>query len=558
MVFISYSSVNRDECVRVVEYLETKGINCWVAPRDILPGSHWMDSLTDAIDECEVVLLLLTANSNTSQQVKRELERAVSKGKRIIPYVMEEVQFSKWMQYCICIHHWQSTDVADFSRTIDSVVESLREFQQNAEDGGITRLKDALKEKAYTLNIPGQGLLAEIISMIDNRSVDECVRVDLVYTSGASIADMNNALISLDMTIKEFVDGIISEIGLKMQRIVDRTRFRLISTGADFHHRCSSALRGAIVLHRELSKISEMLKDEGIRDFAFGLSVQQGASPSAPFQKDDDLTGSIIINEDVRNRLQLNNIPDPVDFPDECMEALKNQIYVKISDVYSCDFVGRERELDDLEKMVNKQGFWFVENPRGDARHLVAGISGQAGIGKSAIVNRFIETIDDRLTLFIGRASACPHSAGGVWLNLLRSLFGVTDNGNIPPEILVFQLNEMMSISYPDEQSKLLADFMASQGLITKSGTEDARVSIQVAIRDLIQAISEETDILIILEDVHKADSFSLDILRFILSNTRLQRPIAFILTFRPESGIGESIFLNLPSGYFEPLLMDL
>ena len=558
MVFISYSSVNREICVRVVEYLETNDINCWVAPRDILPGSHWMDSITDAIDECAVVLLLLTSSSNSSQQVKRELERAVSKGKTIIPYVLEEVQFSNWMQYCICIHHWQSTDVADFSRTLDSVVESLREFQQNADEGGISRLKDDLDRQAHSQSIIGEGLLAKIASMITRESEKECVWVDVGYSAGDSIINMNNTLLSLDVAIEKVVDDIISEVGLTRNRVVDRTRFRLLSTGTDFHHRCSAALKGAIELCRELKKISKVLEDKDIKDFRYGLNVQHGMLLTSPYQKEDDLTGTISIDGNIRRWLNLNSIPDPVTSTDDCIDALKNSVYLKKSNVYSCDFVGREKELTRLDKMVDKQDFWFIENPRGDARHLVAGISGQAGIGKSALVNRVIKEMDDRLFLMIGRASARPDSAGGIWLDLLSSLLGVPDGGIIPPEILVSQLSEMMNISYSKEQSRLLSDFIAPQSIINGSGSEDTMLSIQVAIRDLIQACMEEKDILIVLEDVHASDEFSLGILRFVLANTKLKRPILLILTFRPESGIGESIFLNLPSGYFESLLIEL
>ena len=85
-----------------------------------------MESVTEAIDDCSAVLLLVTANSNGSNQVRRELERAVSKSKTIIPLILEEVQFSKWMQYSISIHHWYSAQKTELSRGLEAVTNTLK------------------------------------------------------------------------------------------------------------------------------------------------------------------------------------------------------------------------------------------------------------------------------------------------------------------------------------------------------------------------------------------------------------------------------------------------
>jgi hypothetical protein len=40
-VFISYSSKDKPTADAVCATLEANGIRCWIAPRDVVPGSDW-------------------------------------------------------------------------------------------------------------------------------------------------------------------------------------------------------------------------------------------------------------------------------------------------------------------------------------------------------------------------------------------------------------------------------------------------------------------------------------------------------------------------------------
>ena len=40
-VFVSYSADDKPTADAVCATLENKGIRCWIAPRDILPGVDW-------------------------------------------------------------------------------------------------------------------------------------------------------------------------------------------------------------------------------------------------------------------------------------------------------------------------------------------------------------------------------------------------------------------------------------------------------------------------------------------------------------------------------------
>ncbi len=105
-VFISYSSKDKPTADAVCATLESRGIRCWIAPRDVLPGEDYAAELVNAIHESRLVVLVFSAGANQSPQVLREMERAVNRGLPILPLRIENVPPSAAMEYYISSRHW--------------------------------------------------------------------------------------------------------------------------------------------------------------------------------------------------------------------------------------------------------------------------------------------------------------------------------------------------------------------------------------------------------------------------------------------------------------------
>ncbi len=86
--------------------LEDSGYSCFIAPRDIRSGCEYAEELINGIGGCDVMVLLLSEQSNGSPHVLREVERAVSKNKPIVVYKLEEVSLTKSMEYFLMTHQW--------------------------------------------------------------------------------------------------------------------------------------------------------------------------------------------------------------------------------------------------------------------------------------------------------------------------------------------------------------------------------------------------------------------------------------------------------------------
>jgi hypothetical protein len=104
-VFISYSSQNKLEAVAVCARLEGSGIRCWIAPRDILPGSEWGEAIIHGLEQSHMMVLIFSEHANGSPQVRREVERAVAKEVPIIPFRIQNTPFARSLEYGLSNTH---------------------------------------------------------------------------------------------------------------------------------------------------------------------------------------------------------------------------------------------------------------------------------------------------------------------------------------------------------------------------------------------------------------------------------------------------------------------
>lgn len=105
-VFISYAQQDKPIADAVCAKLESRNIRCWIAPRDVPPGSDFPEAIIDGIEGGRVIVLIFSSHANNSPHVIRELTNAVNKGRIIIPFRIEDVVPSKSMEYLISVPHW--------------------------------------------------------------------------------------------------------------------------------------------------------------------------------------------------------------------------------------------------------------------------------------------------------------------------------------------------------------------------------------------------------------------------------------------------------------------
>lgn len=105
-VFISHASEDSASATEVCRILEGDGIRCWIAPRDVEPGRPFSEGILDGIESARVMVLLLSGHANQSAFVNKEVERAISKGKVVIPLRIQDVQPSRALELFISSTQW--------------------------------------------------------------------------------------------------------------------------------------------------------------------------------------------------------------------------------------------------------------------------------------------------------------------------------------------------------------------------------------------------------------------------------------------------------------------
>jgi hypothetical protein len=92
-VFISYSTKEKKWADAACAVLERHWIRCWVAPRDITPGTEWGAAIISGLDASKIMVVIFSTHANQSAQVRREVERAIGKG-LIVQEVKNQGSFS--------------------------------------------------------------------------------------------------------------------------------------------------------------------------------------------------------------------------------------------------------------------------------------------------------------------------------------------------------------------------------------------------------------------------------------------------------------------------------
>lgn len=118
--FISHADEDALVAYELATHLERRGITCWVAPRDVTPGSDYATEILAGIERCSAFVLLLSSDANRSAFVRREVERAASKHKPMFPVRIEDVAPEPALEFFISSSQWidalQAPRDADWER----------------------------------------------------------------------------------------------------------------------------------------------------------------------------------------------------------------------------------------------------------------------------------------------------------------------------------------------------------------------------------------------------------------------------------------------------------
>jgi formylglycine-generating enzyme required for sulfatase activity len=124
-VFLSHATEDAQLVELLCAGLESAGIPCWVAPRDVRPGFHYGEEIVQAIEESRAMILVLSRFSNDSPAVASEIEQAFRDGRRIIPVRIENVEPSKRLRLFVGQSHRLDAVDGDIQAMLPQLINAL-------------------------------------------------------------------------------------------------------------------------------------------------------------------------------------------------------------------------------------------------------------------------------------------------------------------------------------------------------------------------------------------------------------------------------------------------
>ena len=107
-VFISYSTKDTEIALALLETLESYGLDCWIAPRNIPKGAQWAEEIDKAIQNARVFVVIVSSHSVESRQVPKEIALAVSSCESIFPFRIDDTGLQGTFRYYLS--DYQFTD----------------------------------------------------------------------------------------------------------------------------------------------------------------------------------------------------------------------------------------------------------------------------------------------------------------------------------------------------------------------------------------------------------------------------------------------------------------
>jgi DNA-binding SARP family transcriptional activator/class 3 adenylate cyclase len=183
--------------------------------------------------------------------------------------------------------------------------------------------------------------------------------------------------------------------------------------------------------------------------------------------------------------------------------------------------VGREREGRRLQSAF--------EQAVGDGSCQLFTILGSAGVGKSRLVQEFLDGLSD--SALIARGRCLPYGEGITYWPLLeavKELVGIDDSHS--SEEAQAKLSETLAAEGPEGHSRHLAELLGLADAEAGGGAEAGHAAVAA----LLEVLAGPRPLVLVFDDIHWAEPTFLDLIEYLVGWLR-DVPILLICLARPE-----------------------
>ena len=171
-VFLSYSSQDRALAEEIVSKMESRGISCWLAPRDIPLGSNYTYSIPAAIRESHYFMLLISESAQHSAHIIGDLHYAFDSKKTVIPLRIDQTPMPDSMSFLL-----SDVQIRDYTRARDAVIDNIVSFIKSSEptapeaETELPKIEDTVYHVFVSHSTANDEIAQSIVEHLENQNI---------------------------------------------------------------------------------------------------------------------------------------------------------------------------------------------------------------------------------------------------------------------------------------------------------------------------------------------------------------------------------------------------
>jgi TolB-like protein/tetratricopeptide (TPR) repeat protein len=314
-LFLSYASPDAAVANQVCEFLESRGVPCWMAPRDVKPGAAYADAIVRAINEASALVLVLSGAAMASEHVSREVERAGSKHKPIVAFRFDAAVLSAELEYFLSRSQWIDVPALGMAAALVKLVEAVGQGSAAAHAspgfGGVGAGRASVQQPVGSASVAKRAFVAAgvvvalglggVLAIRFWQSKHGESRASVPAT--ATISDKSIAVLPFaDMSEKKdqeyFADGIAEEV---LDRLTQVPGLKVVGRASSFQFRSRNSNPAGIGTELGVAYLLEgSVRREGgrVRVTAQLVETRSGAQRWSD-RFDSDLVGMLQVQDTI-------------------------------------------------------------------------------------------------------------------------------------------------------------------------------------------------------------------------------------------------------------------
>jgi TolB-like protein len=246
-VFISYASHDAAVAQSVCSELEAASFPCWIAPRDVVPGTLYADGIVRAINDSTILVVVLSKHALASAHVGKELERASSKRHPIIALRTDITPLTPAFEYFLSESQWIDVGAGGADAAIAKLVAAVRlhlvpgspRSHYPSPEAPASGRRAASSRRIWVIAtvvvaVALVALLANKFRLAKHVAADQPTAAATSVASDKSIAVLPFTDISEKKDQAYFADGIAEEV---LNRLAKVPGLKVVGRASSFHFR---------------------------------------------------------------------------------------------------------------------------------------------------------------------------------------------------------------------------------------------------------------------------------------------------------------------------------